>query len=128
MMNCMAVFLRPSPPRRRGDGESLRKFKSLCLAEGGIRTINLWPYFIFRFIITEAQRNSPAPPRLRGYCIMHPASSFQHSAYYSFSNLNVCPPIEASYINPPFVWVNIITPSEYLAVPDAPSFTATADV
>jgi hypothetical protein len=49
------------------------------------------------------------------------------SPFYKFLNLNVCPPKEASYMRPPLVCENIITPSIYLAFPDAPSVAATAD-
>src|SRR5215469_18304594 len=43
------------------------------------------------------------------------------------SYLNFCPPTDASYINPPFSWLNTITPSLYFTLAAAPAVTATAD-
>ena len=46
---------------------------------------------------------------------------------YNLLNLNFCPPIEASYMSPPFCMVNTITPSVYFTFAEAPSVTATAE-
>src|SRR5437868_4814870 len=57
----------------------------------------------------------------------HKEHSLDNYSIYFGMNLNFCPPIEASYINPPFAWVNTITPSRYFTLVEAPLVTATAE-